>query len=145
MDVNTCHKCGNVELIETIMRSGPHYSRIDCPDCGFIKWGKKPREVNGMAGEKKVTFLVGVPATKRVEFGMGDYEREQLLKEYSRTHHEFSKMLSWFDDHKTSPEQKEKFVPTMREMFKSCMLMLDMLERAGVSDKALVDDLSLPF
>ena len=98
-----------------------------------------------MAEEKKVAFLVGVPATKRVEFGLGDYEREQLLKEYSRTHHEFSKMLQWFDDHHTSPDQKEKFVPTMREMFKSCMFMLDMLERAGVSDKALVEDLSLPF
>lgn len=145
MDIKACHKCGNVELIETIMQSGPHYGRIGCPDCGFIKWGRKPREEAIMAENNKVTFLVGVPATKRVEFGMGDYEREQLLKEYSRTHHEFSKMLSWFDDHKTSPEQKEKFVPTMREMFKSCMLMLDMLERAGVSDKALVEDLSLPF
>jgi predicted RNA-binding Zn-ribbon protein involved in translation (DUF1610 family) len=144
MDINACPKCGNIEIAETVMQSGPHYSRIDCPDCGFIKWGKKPRKESVMA-DNKVAFLVGVPATKRVEFGLGEYEREQLLKEYSKTHHEFSKMLQWFDDLHTSPEQREKLVPTMREMFKSCMLMLDMMERAGISDKMLVDDLSLPF
>jgi len=129
------------------MTQGPHYSRIDCPDCGFIKWGKKPGKEKEMAEkiENKCTFLVGVPATKRVEFGLGDYEREQLLKTYSKTHYEFSKMLSWFDDPNTGPEQKEKFVPTMREMFRSCVLIHELMERAGISDKMIADDLSLPF
>ncbi len=143
--MDACPKCGNIEIIESILQTGPHYSRIDCPDCGFIKWGKKPREVKEVAEKKKVTFLVGVPASKRVEFGMGEYERENLLHEYSKTHHEFSKMIQWFDDPNTAPDQKEKFVPTMREMFKSCVLMLDLMERAGITDKMIVDDLSLPI
>ena len=143
MDITGCPKCGNIEIAETVMQSGPHYSRIDCPDCGFVKWGKMPRKEAAMA--EKVTFLVGVPATKRAEIGMGDYEREHLLKEYSKTHNEFSKMLGWFSDLKTSIEAKEKFIPTMREMLKSCVFMLEVMERAGISDKAIAEDLSLPF
>lgn len=38
-----CKWCGSIDLRETIMSHGPHYSRLDCNDCGkFVKWGKKP-------------------------------------------------------------------------------------------------------
>lgn len=40
---DACRWCGSIDLVETIMDHGPHYSRIDCKDCGkFVKWGKKP-------------------------------------------------------------------------------------------------------
>jgi single-strand DNA-binding protein len=40
-----CKSCGSVDLKVTIMNHGPHYSRIDCNDCGkFVKWGKKPEK-----------------------------------------------------------------------------------------------------
>jgi hypothetical protein len=136
-----------VEIAETIMTQGPHYSRIDCPDCGFIKWGKKPGKEKEMAEkiENKCTFLIGVPESKKAEIALGNYEREELLREYSKTHHEFSKMLQWFDDQKTDPKHKEQFLPAMREMLKSCVFMLETMERAGVPDKMIADDLSLPF
>lgn len=96
-------------------------------------------------GKQKATFLVGVPDTKKLEIGIGEYERENLLKEYSKTHHEFRKMLQWFDDPSTDLKQKEQFLPTMKEMFRSCVFMLETMERAGVPDKMIADDLSLPF
>jgi single-strand DNA-binding protein len=40
---DVCRWCGSIDLQETIMDHGPHYSRLDCNDCGkFVKWGKKP-------------------------------------------------------------------------------------------------------
>lgn len=38
-----CSDCGCTSTKETIMETGPHYSRIDCAACHkFVKWGKTP-------------------------------------------------------------------------------------------------------
>ena len=40
-----CKSCGSYDLNVTLMNHGPHYSRVDCKDCGeFVKWGKKTSE-----------------------------------------------------------------------------------------------------
>lgn len=146
MDMKACTKCGNIELTETIMQSGPHYSRIDCPDCGFIKWGKKPGKEEGMAGKsEKTTFAIGVPDNKKMEIGLGVYERESLMLQHNRTFCEFCKMVSWFTDTNTDPKSKVQFVPILKNMIETIYMQTKILEFAGIPDENIAENLSLPF
>jgi ribosomal protein S27AE len=145
MDINACPKCGNIELTETIMQSGPHYSRIDCPDCGFIKWGKKSGKEERQLADKNVTFLVGVPDNKKMEIGLGAYEREQLMHQHNKTFHEFCKMASWFNNPNTDPKQKAQFVPVLKNMIETIYMQTKILEYAGIPDDFIAENLSLPF
>ena len=41
-----CKHCKSPNIIETIMPEGHvHYSRLDCPDCGKMGWGRKPENI----------------------------------------------------------------------------------------------------
>ncbi len=50
---STCEK--DVVVVETVLTSGPHYSKQQCPQCGrFLAFGKKP-ENEGKRGKNKHT------------------------------------------------------------------------------------------
>jgi hypothetical protein len=108
-----------------------------------LKWGKRPGEEKSMA--EKITFLVGVPDDKKMEIGLGTYEREQLMHQHNKTFHEFCKMASWFNDPKTDPKQKTQFIPCLKNMIETIYMQTKILDCAGVPDENIAENLSLPL
>ena len=51
-----CGECGaDVEVVEKILGEGPHYSKIECAECGkYLAFGKKPAN-EGKRGKNKHT------------------------------------------------------------------------------------------
>lgn len=94
---------------------------------------------------EKVTFMVGIPETKKMEIGLGKYEREHLLHEHNKAFHEFCKMASWFNDTKVQPENKVKFVPILKNMIETIYMQTKILDYAGITDEEIAENLSFPF
>lgn len=89
--------------------------------------------------------MVGVPEDKKMEIGLGTYEREQLLHQYNKTFSEFCKMTAWFNDPDTAPEEKTRFIPILKNMIETINIQTKLLECAGIPNEVIADNLSLPF
>lgn len=93
----------------------------------------------------KLTFKIDLDGDKSTFVMLGSYEFEQLFHKYSMTFDEFCKMAAWFNDTSVAPENKIKFVPTLLKMIESIYIMTKIVQATGAPDKAIAENLSLPF
>jgi hypothetical protein len=76
---------------------------------------------------------------------MSDADKKQLLRDFSKSFFENSKMMEYFCNPDIDPKEKVQYMGALYWMLNSLKIMYDLLLMAGVSNQEIAEELSLPF